>query len=272
MPASIARNEVTAAKRECDLIVYNDAGNLAPRETDFIDLGILYVGATGRPHFSLGLGTCTNKRIPLVVADDTFTAAASNICTAVAHGLQLGDGPLRLTSSGTLPAGLALSTDYWVIPIDVDTFYLAASLADAYDGTQVDITGTGSGTHTLSDVATTQRGLDGFFTYQFTQAETDYAGSELSVLIEGSGFSRANNGGTYTSVQFGSTFEGFEATAEGAHTFADLMRLFAGVLAGTVVDFTTGTLVFKSLDGSKTRLTVTTGPTGRLTCTVGDLT
>lgn len=94
---------------------------------------------------------------PLVVADDTFTAAISNVCTATAHGLVTGDGPIRLTTTGTLPAGLSLLTNYWIIRLSADTFSLASSLALAIAGTAVDITDTGSGVHTLSDTADTER-------------------------------------------------------------------------------------------------------------------
>lgn len=94
----------------------------------------------------------------LVVADDTFTAADTDICTATAHGLQTGDGPIRLTNSGgALPAGLAAATDYYVIRLDADTFSLATSRANALAGTAIDITDAGTGTHTLADTASTKR-------------------------------------------------------------------------------------------------------------------
>ncbi len=62
------------------------------------------------------------------------------------------------------------------------------------------------------------------------------------------------------------------AIGEGAHTYGDLVRLLVGVNAGRVLNFLTGTLVFKSLNAAKTRVTITTDNTGRLTSTVGDLT
>ena len=96
---------------------------------------------------------------PLVVADDDFTAAnATEILTAVAHGLQTGDGPVQLTNAGgALPTGLSTATDYWIIKIDADTFYLAASLSDALSNTKVTFSTDGTGTHTLSDTADTAR-------------------------------------------------------------------------------------------------------------------
>lgn len=41
-------------------------------------------------------------------------------------------------------------TDYFVIVIDANTFYLATSLANALAGTRIDITGAGSGTQTIT--------------------------------------------------------------------------------------------------------------------------
>jgi len=98
----------------------------------------------------------------LVVADDTFTVNVDNTVTAVAHGLVTGDGPVQLTSSTTLPAGLALATDYWIHRLTDDTFYFCSTLANALAGTSVDITDTGTGTHTLSDTASTKRAADPF--------------------------------------------------------------------------------------------------------------
>lgn len=83
----------------------------------------------------------------------TFTAATNDIHTMSGHNFNSGSGPVRVASSGTLPTGLSASTDYWVEIIDGDTFYLhtaAQTAQDADSSGRVDITGTGSGTHTMS--------------------------------------------------------------------------------------------------------------------------
>lgn len=82
----------------------------------------------------------------------TFTAAVTDIITQVAHGYALGL-KVQMTTTTTLPAGLALATDYFVIPIDANTYKVASSLVNANAGTAVDITGTGTGTHTATPVA-----------------------------------------------------------------------------------------------------------------------
>lgn len=78
----------------------------------------------------------------------TFTAnAGTDVVTnnSVATGCRV-----QCTSTGTLPAGLSLATNYWMIDINGVTGKLASSLANALAGTPVDITGVGTGTHTMT--------------------------------------------------------------------------------------------------------------------------
>lgn len=95
--------------------------------------------------------------------DFTFTADNTDTCTAVAHGLQTGDGPVRLTTTAAdLPLNLLTGTDYWIIRLTADTFKLATSLALAFAGTAVDIADAGSGVHTVDITASTKRPSDPF--------------------------------------------------------------------------------------------------------------
>lgn len=64
----------------------------------------------------------------------------------------------------------------------------------------------------------------------------------------------------------------WDALGEGSETYGDLMRGIVSALVGEVTSFLTGTLVFKSLSGAKTRWTVTTNNTGRIDLEIGDLT
>jgi len=95
---------------------------------------------------SFGVVAAITNSAPVAAA---FTAAISDVCTSVAHGFLTGL-KVQLTTTTTLPAGLSLATDYWVIKLTADTFKLAASLADALAGTAVNITDTGTGTHTIT--------------------------------------------------------------------------------------------------------------------------
>lgn len=86
---------------------------------------------------------------------DTFTAdAGTDECTFtstanIPSNLLTGTR-VRLTTSGTLPAGVTTATDYYYIRLTDSTFELATSYANAIAGTAINITDTGSGTHTIT--------------------------------------------------------------------------------------------------------------------------
>jgi len=86
---------------------------------------------------------------------DTFSAdAGTDLCTytstANVPSNILTGTRVRLTTTGTLPAGLATATDYYVIKMSDTTFELATSYANAVAGTQINITDAGTGTHTIT--------------------------------------------------------------------------------------------------------------------------
>jgi hypothetical protein len=86
---------------------------------------------------------------------DTFTADdTTDVCTYtsvvnIPSNILVGTR-VRLTTTTTLPAPLALATDYYVIKVSDTTFKLATSYANAIAGTAINITTTGTGTHTIS--------------------------------------------------------------------------------------------------------------------------
>jgi len=75
-----------------------------------------------------------------------FTAATTDICTSNAHGLSDND-MVVLTTTNTLPAGLALATVYYVKEATTNTFQLSTEQGGM---STVDITDTGTGTHTFT--------------------------------------------------------------------------------------------------------------------------
>jgi len=86
---------------------------------------------------------------------DNFTAdAGTDVCTWTTRvnnpGNILTGTKVRLTTTTTLPAGLALATDYYVIKLSDTTFSLATSYANAVAGTAINITDAGTGTHTVN--------------------------------------------------------------------------------------------------------------------------
>lgn len=73
---------------------------------------------------------------------------ATDIISEVNHDYGTGSS-VEVSTTGVLPTGLAVSTQYYVIRVDDDNFKLALSNADAFAGTAIDITAAaGGGTHT----------------------------------------------------------------------------------------------------------------------------
>ena len=90
-----------------------------------------------------------------IVDDDVDTVDfANNELDITSHIYQMGDGPLTLSTSDTLPTGLSLTQQYWVIYTNSGTIQLALTLQDALAGTAVAFSDVGVGTHTISDVVT----------------------------------------------------------------------------------------------------------------------
>jgi hypothetical protein len=75
-----------------------------------------------------------------------MTADATDLITVVGHCLRVGD-KVQFATDTTLPSGLAVATDYFVISTpDADTFTVAAG---SVFGTVIDTTDAGTGTHSL---------------------------------------------------------------------------------------------------------------------------
>lgn len=109
-----------------------------------IEKRVRYESASGNDYTILAPDTFVDGDV------DTTDGASGNSVNIAGHNFVTLDR-VRLTSTGTLPAGLALATDYWIIRLDANNFQFAASVADAVAGTDVDITGAvGGGTHTLT--------------------------------------------------------------------------------------------------------------------------
>jgi hypothetical protein len=76
-----------------------------------------------------------------------FTAdAGTNNITCAGHGYVDGES-VWVETTDTLPGGLTIETEFFVIYGDVNTFQLASTYQNAIDGTEIDITDAGTGTH-----------------------------------------------------------------------------------------------------------------------------
>jgi hypothetical protein len=92
-----------------------------------------------------------DEAVPLAEATATFTANASTDGIVLATGSRaiLNGAGVRVSSTGTLPAGLSAGTTYYAIR-GAAFYQLATSLANARAGAAIDITSAGSGIHTLT--------------------------------------------------------------------------------------------------------------------------
>lgn len=136
--------------------------HLSPRVTSS---GILIFHIKGTASFPLAIATAdlagqtqgsvvvASKRFEsrtaqaINASSETFTADAGTDRLTVARVYTTGE-KVRLTTTGTLPAPLAINTNYYVIYVDDTHIRLAVTLAEAYAGAYIDITDAGTGTHT----------------------------------------------------------------------------------------------------------------------------
>lgn len=118
------------------------------------NINILDAGTGTHSVYALGGGAgwylrddfsrCTDKTFAT-----TDVNTSTDAITITAHGLAQ-DQLVRFTTTGTLPGGLATGTNYWVIYVDANTIKIGQTAAYAHYGTVLNITSTGSGTHTIS--------------------------------------------------------------------------------------------------------------------------
>lgn len=125
--------------------------------------------------------------------------------TIPSHGYYTGL-KIRLTTTSTLPTGVAITTDYFVIRVTDNTFQLASSFANAEAGTEINLTGEGSGVHTVAVQDTisgiiklqiSNDGFDGNVNNNLNASATwvDYTGS--SQTVSGAGTAAWNVSGVY---------------------------------------------------------------------------
>lgn len=122
-------------------------------------LSALVVAAAGAPwqikvvdlegYYRLSTTNVTGTGSRVLVNTNTFTANAGTDLLTYANDW----APytkVRFTTTTTLPAGLSLATDYWLVRQSATTALVASSYANAVAGTTIDITDAGTGTHTLT--------------------------------------------------------------------------------------------------------------------------
>lgn len=85
------------------------------------------------------------------IADEAFSSANVNVTTnaiTIANSLLTTGQKVRFTTTGTLPTGVVVATDYWTIR-DNDGIKFATSIYNSNYGINIDLTGAGSGNSTI---------------------------------------------------------------------------------------------------------------------------
>lgn len=130
---------------------WTDNAALITRDYLLNPLGLLADAAEIDETYAAAAANVCDERVAVTAtgAACTFDAAA-NTLTIDATELRFdnGDG-VRLTTSGTLPAPLAVATTYYLIRTSATTCLLATTAANARDRVAIDLTTAGSGTHQL---------------------------------------------------------------------------------------------------------------------------
>ena len=94
--------------------------------------------------------TITTTTAQTTVWANTFTASSSSgLLLTFANDWQ-SFSKVRFTTTTTLPTGLSLNTDYWLVRVSATTARVATSFANAIAGTVIAFTDAGTGTHTLT--------------------------------------------------------------------------------------------------------------------------
>lgn len=129
--------------------------------------------------------------------------------------------PVQLTTTGTLPGGLSLATTYYVLVTDANRIQLAATSG----GAAINLTDSGSGTHTITPVA-----------HDATVLEANVNGTSNNFTLVGHGLVDEEPVELTTTDTLPGEFD-LETTYYVIRTSADVFQLEATVDGGAI-DFT----------------------------------
>lgn len=177
--SDVAITGISTTTTTNDTITYTDSGSLAEGSTATSTITVArssevlcahdywYLDGSNVKQHYLMTGTTAglffrydeNGRRKLILADtsaaksfvDGDVTTGTDTIAEASHGYVTGIKGQLTNSGGALPAGLAVSTNYYVIRVDANNYKLASSYANAILGTAVDITAAaGGGTHTFT--------------------------------------------------------------------------------------------------------------------------
>lgn len=212
-------------------------GNVSPSYKHILNASAFTAAATVAPCILMLVDTLGFYRVTSVTTAtaqsltntlssfSTFTANAStDICTHTNINL-MPYTRVRLTTSNTLPGGLATATDYYVIKVSDLTCKFATSYANAVADTAINITDTGTGTHTITTLLPRYTNGAGVQAFMYNTNATPMGAATPSLSIGYTNSAQTGSRATPTVLPIGKT-----AAANG-------LVLYSGTGAGKVGPF-----------------------------------
>jgi hypothetical protein len=136
------------------------SGVVTPATKHLLSIKAMMVAAAGAPwvamlvdlqgYYRLSTTNVTGTGSRTLINTNTFTASSSSglLLTYTNDFNTL--TKVRFTTTTTLPTGLSLATDYWLVRASATTAHVSTTLANAIAGTFIAFTDAGTGTHTLT--------------------------------------------------------------------------------------------------------------------------
>lgn len=125
-----------------------------------LNVGASIVAAAGAPwqlklvdlqgYYKLTGTDVTGTGSRVLINSNTFTASSSSGLLLTFTNDFASGTKVRFTTTTTLPTGLSLATDYWLIRVSATTARVATSYANYVAGTAIAYTDAGTGTHTMT--------------------------------------------------------------------------------------------------------------------------
>jgi len=135
------------------------AAAVAPWQAKLVDL---------QGYYRLSTTNVTGTGSRTLINSNTFTASSSSGLLLTYTNDFNTFTKVRFTTTTTLPTGLAIDTDYYLVRVSSTTARVATSLANAIAGTVIAYTDAGTGTHTLRIQTRANQGIgcEAFFVVQ----------------------------------------------------------------------------------------------------------
>lgn len=143
---SSAREWTAVGHEDGVAVIFGSLADVTP--TSFTSMNAIAGGGYGTLKWGTDVAPISDVAGTTVAssATVTITIASPGVITWTAHGLDA-DSVVNFTTTGALPTGITSGTDYYVLPLTVDTFKICLA-SGGKNGTQINTSGTQSGVHT----------------------------------------------------------------------------------------------------------------------------